>query len=405
MIGNITKGGGVKACLAYVLGKDKAKKIGGNLLGDSPTELASDYLWLSQFNPRVSRLICHISLSVRASEQIDEPTWSAIAADYLERMNFGLVPYVVVQHHDTEHNHIHIVAGRVRANGTCVSDKWDYYRSQQTIRWLEEKYGLSPSQPPQYEPYQPLANEKQVFEFLKQTIGQILPEKMWVKEFFDGLKEHQIQPKIVTTRNQKLIKGIRYEYQGSSFSGTELGADYTWKKVNQGVNSIVAIPPQYLSHPSHRHSEDLEDKEKKKKDREGKLWRKSGDLTEENSQHPNPDPQFSQSSQSEEKHRLSDEVLQKVRLHHLAPAITKFLQGKQGTQFKGKWFTYYRPSGSELIVTRNEDDSLVFHAVKESNYRWRGISLQISDLDYNRLQALTRTNIRQSVTQPRSRSR
>ena len=353
MIGNITKGSGVEACLSYVLGKENAQRLGGNVRGETPKQVAELYHQFGLRNPRVERLICHISLSVKADEEIKPWTWLAIAEDYLQLMNFGVVPYLVVQHHDTDHNHIHIVAGRVRADGTCVSDQWDYYRNQQTVRWLEEKYGLSPNPTRSLEPYQPSPQEETAYTYIQETIPQIHPQVATLDDFLRFLEEQRISASLVTSREKYLIKGIRYEYDGHSFTGTQLGAAYTWKQVNLGFNSLKAIPSRYLS-----------------------------------------EPVASPSKISESELEANPQV-QLLRLQAIAPIADEILSRFKVRQFVGKLYKLHRFGASELLVTRIKDNALVCRAYKDPEQDWKAISCQIRLEDYNCFQ-----QVAQQIQQP-----
>jgi len=45
-------------------------------------------------------------------------------------MEFDENQYVIYRHTDTEHDHIHIIANRIRViDGSAVSDSWNYRRS------------------------------------------------------------------------------------------------------------------------------------------------------------------------------------------------------------------------------------------------------------------------------------
>ena len=57
-------------------------------------------------------------------------------------MGFGDMPYMVYKHTDINRHHMHIVALRVRTDGSCISDKNNFYRSKEITRELERKYGL-----------------------------------------------------------------------------------------------------------------------------------------------------------------------------------------------------------------------------------------------------------------------
>jgi hypothetical protein len=59
-------------------------------------------------------------------------------------MGFDDNQYVVVRHCDRAHDHIHIIASRIKLDGSCVSDSWDHLRIQTVMRELEQEFNLTP---------------------------------------------------------------------------------------------------------------------------------------------------------------------------------------------------------------------------------------------------------------------
>ena len=51
--------------------------------------------------------------------------------------------FIIARHLDKEHPHCHIVYNRVDNNGRCVSDSYEYYRSNAICKELKKKYGLT----------------------------------------------------------------------------------------------------------------------------------------------------------------------------------------------------------------------------------------------------------------------
>jgi len=71
-------------------------------------------------NENVTRNSVHISLNFDPSEKLEKEKLIAIANTYMEQIGFGEQPYLVYQHHDAGHPHIHIVSVKVRADGRRV---------------------------------------------------------------------------------------------------------------------------------------------------------------------------------------------------------------------------------------------------------------------------------------------
>ncbi|WP_150452649.1 relaxase/mobilization nuclease domain-containing protein, partial [Arenibacter lacus] len=53
--------------------------------------------------------------------------------------------YIVVRHHDTEHEHVHIVSSTIREDCSQINLSFDYRRSMAAQKYLEKEFGLSPS--------------------------------------------------------------------------------------------------------------------------------------------------------------------------------------------------------------------------------------------------------------------
>ena len=146
MIGNQVKGKSFRGVLNYLAQKPGSKLISKNMGSDTPTTLSQEFGISRQLNPRLKKAVYHSSLSLPKTERLEDTTWSLLAHDYLEGMGFKDSQYVVYRHHDRDHDHIHIVASRIKiTDGKTVSDSWDYARSEKLIRELEHKYKLTPT--------------------------------------------------------------------------------------------------------------------------------------------------------------------------------------------------------------------------------------------------------------------
>lgn len=231
MIAKQIKGRGFRGCLAYVLGKDGARVIDASVRGTAIDNLVDRFRLYSDLNRRVKRVLYHAILSTAPDEPLDDRLWTEISRDYLTGMGFTANPYLVVRHTDTEHHHVHIVAGRVRADGTCVNDAWDYSRSERLIRQLEAKYGLSSPRPARTESVPtgiepPETADWEAIDFIRSAIDR------YDGDTLIGLLESLREEGIGVTRYESArtgrVRGIAFNRGGFSVSGTRLGATYTW---------------------------------------------------------------------------------------------------------------------------------------------------------------------------------
>jgi hypothetical protein len=247
VIGKQIKGRSFGKLLNYLFSKEGAKLIGSNMEGMNPQELAAEFRFSHQLNPRVNRVVYHASLSLPYIERLDDDTWHEIARKYLQAMGFDMNQYVVVRHSDRDHDHAHIVASRIRLDGTTVSDSWDYRRSESTIRKLERDYGLrslqssheKDSRSPTTGEQRLLARtgEESIRVQLQQLLDQATQSSFTMPQLIEQLQQAGISVRGSDHQTDQM-KGISYELNGVAFSGTHLGKAYTFTGLQKyrGVN-------------------------------------------------------------------------------------------------------------------------------------------------------------------------
>jgi hypothetical protein len=90
-------------------------------------------------NENVSRKSVHISLNFDPSEKLSKERLQEIADTYMQKIGFGEQPYLVYQHFDSGHPHIHIVSVKVRADGSQI-DTQNIGRNQSEKQGKKSKF-------------------------------------------------------------------------------------------------------------------------------------------------------------------------------------------------------------------------------------------------------------------------
>jgi len=76
---------------------------------------------LTQRNERTLVNTLHVSLNFAVSEHLEKDLLHQIANDYMEGLGFGKQPYLVYQHHDAGHPHLHVVTTNIQPDGQRIS--------------------------------------------------------------------------------------------------------------------------------------------------------------------------------------------------------------------------------------------------------------------------------------------
>lgn len=109
-------------------------------------------------NKKVTRNSVHISLNFHPSEQTLSPEkLQAIAQTYMQQIGFGEQPYLVYQHHDAGHPHLHIVSIKVRPDGSRIDmHNMGRKQSEEARKAIEKEFKLVPAEQQRLTPAQPL---------------------------------------------------------------------------------------------------------------------------------------------------------------------------------------------------------------------------------------------------------
>ena len=245
MIANQVKGRGFGGCLNYVLGKEGAELIGGNMLGESAQELATEFSASRKMRPGLSRAVYHSSLSLAPGEKFTDSQWGKVAESYMKQMGFEGSQYCVVRHRDSAQEHVHIVASRIRMDGSYVSESQDYKRSEGILRGIEKEYSLKQVTPSRETPHRaPSRYELELAKAgvpstklqLQSVIDESIRDRPTMSTFLERMEASQVSviPNLAKTGH---ISGVTFVMGREPMKGSDLGRGYTWSGLQKrGVN-------------------------------------------------------------------------------------------------------------------------------------------------------------------------
>ena len=146
MIAKIMKGSGFKGVINYILDRKKGTELidSSGVRTDSISHIAQSFIDQTELNPRVGKVVGHISLSfsVQDSSKLSNEFMIQTAHEYTEKMGIKDTQYIIGRHFDKEHPHVHIAFNRIDNNGKTISDCNDRFKSEKICKELTTKYGL-----------------------------------------------------------------------------------------------------------------------------------------------------------------------------------------------------------------------------------------------------------------------
>lgn len=111
------------------------------------TQKLNRFLKLSSLNENAKRNSVHISLNFDPSENHSKEKLIEIADTYMEKIGFGKQPYLVYQHHDAGHPHLHLVTNNIQRDGKRIDlHLIGVKKSEPARKEIEELFGLVKAQ-------------------------------------------------------------------------------------------------------------------------------------------------------------------------------------------------------------------------------------------------------------------
>ena len=165
MVAKISLGSSLYGAIAYngeKINKEKGRVLDTNKIFNDGSgtvnirRVYDDFLRWMPSATRTEKPMMHISLNPHPDDRLSDTDFTRLAHEYMEKMGFAEMPYLIVKHEDIDRHHVHIVALRVGTDGRCISDSNNFYRSKNICRELEKKYGLKPAEREKITPDMPI---------------------------------------------------------------------------------------------------------------------------------------------------------------------------------------------------------------------------------------------------------
>ena len=236
MIAKIMKGSGFKGIINYILDPKKGTELidSSGVRTDGINHIVQSFIDQTELNPRVGKVVGHISLSFSAqdSPKLSNEWMVKVAREYLDKMGIKDTQYIIGRHFDKEHPHIHIAFNRIDNNGKTISDRNDRFRSEKICKELTAKYGLyfadGKEKVKEHRLKEPDKTKYEIYQALKTEIARCWD---W-KNLLAHLREQDIDVRFKFKSNSQEVQGIIFEKNGYHFNGSKVDRSFSYSKID-----------------------------------------------------------------------------------------------------------------------------------------------------------------------------
>jgi len=222
----------------------RARLLATNLIEGDNSELAEQFEEVAKQHSGIKEPVHKVAISIKPGEHLETHQWLEVGRSYLEEMGYKDCPFLIAQHREKDHEHIHILTSRIDFNGDVVSDSFEKKRARKWAQSIEEKYDLSRTEEKASEKGLTRAEIEQSVKtgkipariFLQETVHQTLEKYRETASFVEALEKQNVSVMVRTKANQEIV-GVSFGHDGKYFKGSNLGSNFTWNKLQErGLN-------------------------------------------------------------------------------------------------------------------------------------------------------------------------
>ncbi|QES89664.1 relaxase/mobilization nuclease domain-containing protein [Rhizosphaericola mali] len=97
----------------------------------------------TELNDRAKSNCVHISINFDKKDALNKSDLLSITEKYLKQIGFNEQPYLIYEHYDAAHKHVHVVTTNIRSDGAQIPMyNLGRDKSMKACRTLEKEYGL-----------------------------------------------------------------------------------------------------------------------------------------------------------------------------------------------------------------------------------------------------------------------
>ena len=192
----------------------------------------------NRFNDKCLKNTFHVKIRIAPEDikKLNTQDWIDISIDYANKIGFSNNPFAVYIHEeDTEKEHIHIIASRIKSDNKAVKDNYTHYKNMDFCRHIEGKYNLRQVK-------RVLESIKKKELFVKEDIRLITLDKkikmaLNQSDDIDDFVFHLKNMGIITT----IGRGITFkDDKGVNFKGSEINRNYSLS----GIKKLLTYKAQ-----------------------------------------------------------------------------------------------------------------------------------------------------------------
>ena len=230
MIAKNIKGKSFKGCVNYVMNDTAELLEAEGVYADNTKSMIRSFAMQRSGRKEIKQPVGHIPISFSPEDKhrMANDFMVQLAKEYMQEMGIKNTQYIIVRHHNSDNDHLHIVYNRIDNDLTLISVNNDYKRNIKVCKKLKDKYSLTYGKGKEKVKREKLDNPDKVKYYIHDAIKQVLPNCKIPADLRFSLKEYEIELDYKFKRTTNEIEGVSFRYDNIAFKGSEIDRKFSF---------------------------------------------------------------------------------------------------------------------------------------------------------------------------------
>lgn len=259
MIGKVTIGSNFGGVVRYVIEKQEATVLMAEGVRTGEVQaMIQDFDMQRKVNPDLTKAVGHISLSWSKEDaaRLSPDIMKQRALEYMEKMKINGTQFILVEHRDKNHPHLHIIYNRVNNEGKTISDQFQKERNHKVCKEITLRYGYHFGKGKQQVNRQQLKGADKVRYELYDAIKLASANAGNWNELTATLERQGIQTIFKFKSGTSEIQGVSFATGDLQFKGSKIDRSLSFGRLDALIrhNQTLAIAQPFRMQPKYQSS-------------------------------------------------------------------------------------------------------------------------------------------------------
>lgn len=244
MIAKNIKGKSFKGCVNYVMNDTAELLEAEGVWADSTKDMIRSFAIQRSGRKEIKQPVGHIPISFSPEDKsrMTNEFMLQLAKEYMLEMGIKNTQYIIVRHHNTDNDHLHIVYNRIDNDLKLISVNHDYKRNVKTCKKLKDKHNLTYGKGKDNVKREKLDNPDKVKYFIHDAIKSVLPQCKNPADLRFVLQKFGIALEYKYKRTTKEIEGVSFQYDNIAYKGSQVDRKFSFGNLKKEFErNILAL--------------------------------------------------------------------------------------------------------------------------------------------------------------------